>query len=391
MKMLIWTSLALALSLAAPIRATAAEGKQEKNKKTEGASDDGLFTKAAVFDLRIEVPSGSLESLRASPKDYVRGTVREGDKSYADAGIRYKGNSTAPSNGSKPAFTIKFNEFISGQQFRGQRKIVLESCAHDPSFLHEVLACELYRAAGVPAPRCTFARVQLNGRDLGLYVLAEGINRDFLGRFFDKSKGNLYEGDGRDVTDKLDKDSGDERKDQPDVDALAEAALGPDPAQRWQRFAKLLDMDRFLSFAAVEVFTWHTEGYCLGTNKYRIYHDPTSDRMVFLPHGLENGFSKADGPLQPEWRGRVARAVLDSTEGKRLYREKMSKLLAGAFQTDSLQSKIDELATRLRPILTAQDAKLAKATDTAIAQLRERVAQRAQSLRDQLKAAEASK
>ena len=49
MKMLIWTSLALALSLAAPIRATAAEGKQEKNKKTEGASDDGLFTKAAVF------------------------------------------------------------------------------------------------------------------------------------------------------------------------------------------------------------------------------------------------------------------------------------------------------------------------------------------------------
>jgi spore coat protein CotH len=391
MKTLILTSLALTLFLAAPHRPAAAEAKPEKAKKTEAAGDEGLFAKAAVFDLKIEIPSGSLELLRANPKDYVRGTIREGDKAYADAGIRYKGNSTAPSNGSKPAFTVKFNEFISGQQFHGQRKIVLESCTHDPTFLNELLACELYRAAGVPAPRCTFARVQLNGRDLGLYVLAEGINRDFLSRFFDKSKGNLYEGDDRDVTSKLDKDSGDERKDQPDLAALAEAARGADAAQRWQRLEKVLDLDRFLSFAAVEVFTWHTGGYCLGTNKYRIYHDPSADRMVFLPHGLDNGFTKPDGPLQPEWRGLVARAVLDSAEGRRLYRERMSKLLATAFKTDALQAKIDELATRLRPILAAQDAKLAKATDTAIAQLRERVAQRAQSLQDQLKTTTASK
>ena len=390
MKTLILTSLALILSLAQSDRVTGAEAKPAKTKKTDGAGDDGLFTKAAVFELKIEIPSGSLELLRASPKDYVRATVREGDKAYADTGIRYKGNSTAPSNGSKPSFTIKFNEFIAGQQFYSQRKIVLESCAHDPTFLHEVLSCELFRAAGVPAPRCTFTRVQLNGRDLGLYVLAEGINRDFLSRFFDKSKGNLYEGDARDVTDKLNKDSGDERKDQADLLMLAEAARVSDPALRWPRLEKVLDVDRFLSFAAVEVFTGHTDGYCLGTNKYRIYHDPSADRMVFLPHGLENAFVKADGPLQPEWRGLVARAVLDSPEGRRLYREKMSRLLTSAFKTDSLQGKIDELATRLRPILAAQDAKLAKATDTAIAQLRERVGQRAATLQDQLKTTTAS-
>src|SRR5262245_27284219 len=108
MKTLILTSLAWTLSLAAPIPSATAAAKQEKNKKTEGSSEDGLFTKAAVFDLKIEIPSGSLESLRASPKDYVRGTIREGDKAYADSGIRYKGNSTAPSNGNKPSFTIKF-------------------------------------------------------------------------------------------------------------------------------------------------------------------------------------------------------------------------------------------------------------------------------------------
>ena len=38
------------------------------------------------------------------------------------------------------------------------------------------------------------ARVILDGRDLGLYALKEAIDRDFLGRFFDDSSGNLYDG-----------------------------------------------------------------------------------------------------------------------------------------------------------------------------------------------------
>src|SRR5262245_518680 len=122
MKTLILTPLVLALVLAAPSRSTAAEGKSDKPKKAEAAADD-LFTKNTVYDLKIEIPSASLETLRANPKDYVHGTVRAEDKAYPDSGIRYKGNSSAPSNGSKPSFTIKFNEFISGQQFHNQRKI----------------------------------------------------------------------------------------------------------------------------------------------------------------------------------------------------------------------------------------------------------------------------
>src|SRR5262249_1321226 len=218
----------------------------------------------------------ALDALRRAPKDYVKAILTEGGRVYANAGLRYRG-SNSPAG--KPGFTIKFNEFVSGQRFHGQSKIMLENPAQDPSYLSELIANDLFRAAGVPAPRNAFARVQLNGKDLGLYVLSEGVNKDFLGRHFERAKGNLYEGDHNDVTDKLDKDSGDDHKDQPDLQALANAARESDAGQRWQRLQKLLDVDRFTAFLAAEVLTWHTSGYALKTGKYRVYHDPATDKM----------------------------------------------------------------------------------------------------------------
>ena len=282
--------------------------------KSNNGNGDDLFSPPQLIELKIEIGDSAVEALRRTPKDYVKVAVTEGERVYASAGLRYKG-SNSPAG--KPSFTIKFNEFVNAQRFHGQSKITLENPGHDPSYLSELVANDLFRAAGVPAPRNAFARVHLNGKDLGLYVLSEGVNKDFLGRHFERAKGNLYEGDHNDVTDKLDKDSGDDHKDQPDLQALANAAREADPAQRWTRLQKLLDVDRFTAFLATEVLTWHTSGYGLKTNKYRVYHDPASDKMVFIPHGIDVAFAKVDGPLFPEMAGLVAKAVLQTPEGKR--------------------------------------------------------------------------
>ena len=82
----------------------------------------------------------------------------------------------------KPAFAIKFNEFVSGQEFRGLSKVVLNNSAHDGSFMREWLAAELYHDAGVAAARVTHARAVFNGRNLGFYVLVEAMNKSFLKR-----------------------------------------------------------------------------------------------------------------------------------------------------------------------------------------------------------------
>lgn len=363
-----------------PDRLPGAEPRPQKNA-------DDLFSPPRVIELKIEIPPASLEALQQAPKDYVKSSVREGDRVFSNVGIRYKGTNQMTSPSRKPSFTIKFNEFVAGQRFHGTSRVLLDASTHDPTYLSGLLANELFRAAGVPAARAAFARLEVNGKDLGLYVLSEAVNRDFLGRHFERTKGNLYEGDGHDVTDTLDKDSGDEHKDQPDVEALAKAAQEPDPAQRWKKLAPVLDVDRFISFLAVEVLVWQDDGYAMKTNKYRLYHDPASDRMVFVPHGADAAFSRADGALFPKMSGLVARAILETPEGRQQYRERMTKILSGHFKVPALHARIDELAAKVKPVLAKCDPDAAKNYDAAVAQLRETIAKRAYFLEQELRKA----
>ena len=38
----------------------------------------------------------------------------------------------------------------------------------------------MFEKAGLPAPRCNFARVSMNGEDLGIYVHVEPVKKAFL-------------------------------------------------------------------------------------------------------------------------------------------------------------------------------------------------------------------
>src|SRR5205085_7461468 len=224
---------------------------------------------------------------------------------------------------SKSSLAVKFFDFASGLRFHGHAKIILDNAHQDPTFLSEALGAEIFRSADVPVGKVTFARVELNGRDLGLYVVAQAINREFLAEHFAKTKGNLYEGDHCDITEKLEQDSGESSPDQADLKKLAAAAREPDRGQRWKKLAAVLDLDRFLSLLAGEVLTWHHNGYSMGRNNYRIYHDPAAGQMVFIPHSLDQLFTKPTGPLLPQWKGLLAKAVLDTPEGQQRDRERL--------------------------------------------------------------------
>ena len=349
-------------------------------------ADDELFGSNRVLQLKLDIPQPQLDALRKDAKVYVKGTIREGEKAFNNVGVRLKGATAVQLLEKKPCFTLKFDEFEKGQYFHGHGRVVLDNALHDPSYLNQALGSEIFRAAGVPAARVTFARVELNGRDLGLYVLAQPATRDFLSDHFKKTKGNFYEGDKSDVTSKLRLDSGKGKgpEEQPDLRKLVEAARDGDAGQRMRKLTAVLDVDRFLSFLAAEIFASHRKGYAFEHNQYRIYHDPASDRLVFLPESLEDHFGKANGPLVPECKGLVARGLLTAPEGQRLYRERMAKLLTTAFKVETLQARINDLAGRIRPVV-ARDPNDARAFDAAVARLREIVAQRAKFMDEELK------
>jgi spore coat protein H len=345
---------------------------------------DTLFAAPKVLQIKLEISPSLLEDLRKTPKAYVKATIHEGSSNYSTIGIHLKGSSSVKLLDKKPSFTLKFNEFESGQRFYGYEKVYLNNSANDPSYLSEAIGGEIFRAAGVPAPKVTFAQVNLNGRDLGLFVLAQAPNRDFLSDYFQRTKGNLYEGDSADITEKLRLDSGNGPKENADLKALVNAAKEGEQGQRLNKLRNVLDLDRFIAFLTAEIFTCNHRGYAMDRDNYCVYHDPEADRIVFMPDGLDGLFAEINTPLQPEIKGILARAVLETGEGQRLYRERMSKLLGSAFKADALQAKINDLAGKIRSA-AARNPDDGLVFDTAVSQLRDAIAQRARFIEEELK------
>src|SRR6185503_13169215 len=125
-------------------------------------------------------------------------------------------------------------------------------------------------------PSVTHAIVALNGQPLGLFVLVEGWNQQFLRRHFADTSGNFYEPPFRsDLPEMFEVKSGASPNDHTAIEALAAALQESDDARRWAALEKTLDIDRFVTGMALEVIMNHWDGYSRAQNNYRVFHDRT--------------------------------------------------------------------------------------------------------------------
>ena len=158
----------------------------------EGLIEPDLFKGGDPLHIQLEIPADGLKSLRQEPRTYVRATIRAGTNVLHHVALRLKGR-TGSFRGldDKPAFTLDFDRFVPEQRLHGLSKIHLNNSVEDPSYLHEKLGAELFRTAGIPAPRVSHALVEMNGRRLGLYVLKEGFTPEFLAQHFRRTDGSF--------------------------------------------------------------------------------------------------------------------------------------------------------------------------------------------------------
>jgi spore coat protein H len=389
--------LSLALAQAKPADAKA---KPPKTKRVSPTED--LFTNTQIFRIQIEIPEAGMETLReyhwggwGGPQEKrtaVKGTVREGEKVYKDVAIHLKGAAGSfRSVDDDPALTLHFDKYVKGQTFHGLQRISLNNSVQDRSLLNEQICRELFAAGGVPVPRATHAKVQLNGRDLGVYVLVEAFNKQFLARHFKNPNGNLYDGGFlKDVTDPLDKSSGANPEDRADLKRLADAAMDPNYTNRLARLDKVLDLDRFITYLALDVMMCDWDGYGMNRNNYRIYHDPDSDKIVFMPHGLDQMFgvmrAGTDMPIFPRMQGLVARAVLQTPDGRQRHRDRISQLMTNLFNVASITNRAWELEATLRPVLAEAGAPTARFQEREVNAFCRRIVERGHSLDEQLAA-----
>lgn len=346
---------------------------------------DDLFKDIVIPRLQIEISTAGTVALRVSPRTYVRATIREDDIVYTNVAIRLKGGPGSYQQVNEtPSFTVNFDKFANGQAFHGLKKLHLNSSVQDRSFLSEKISRELFEASGVPTPRAGHAMVIFNGRKMGVYVLVEGINKQFLRRYFNDVTGNVYDGhSGSDVGDNLPTNAGDQPTDKKRLKDLAVAARQP-VGSRLASLEATLDLDRFFSFMAMETILWHWDGYTMHPNNFRIYHDRDTDRMVFLPQGLDQILSKPTGPLVPPLAGLVARAVLEVPELRHRYDERIAQLVTNVFRVETVTRRIDEMAKKVSERLAEIDPSAATRFRSGANNLSSRVRQRAASLQRQI-------
>jgi hypothetical protein len=363
--------------------------KEKGPKKSESASE--FFARGPLPHLRIEIAPPDLDKLRQNPRAYVPATVREtgrngaSDTVYEKVGVHLKGGAGSfRSVDDRPGLTLNFKLYAPEQTFHGLERFHLNNSVQDGTYMSENLGNALFRDAGVPAARVSYARAWINGRELGVMVLKEAFSDGFLKYFFDDPRGTLYEGPFcADIDAGVAERVNPQNKKPEKVKELIAASNEREPAARRRRLAAVLDVDKFLAFMAVESFTAHWDGYCSQCNNYRIYHDPKSDRLVFLPHGTDQLFSQSGFPLLLG-RGMVARAVTEDVEDRFRYLDKVAELRQKVFTPDNLARRLDEVSQRLAPLMAEVGAEAARQQKEQTESLRQRLLERVKNVDQQL-------
>ncbi len=288
------------------------------------------------------------------PYDYFPGEITIDGTTVANVGVRKKGSFGSLST-SRPGLKIKANKFTSGQRIFGLKRLTLNNNHQDDTRISQCLGYDLFRAAGLPAPRCSFAHVTVNGEDLGIYSNVESIKKDFLGRHFSDASGNLYESGGEFLPGRTGGFQPKVNKDAPDCSDLLPVvtALQSSDSELFANLNSVVDMDAFMTYWAMEALTDHWDGYANNRNNYFFYHDPTSDQFHFIPWGIDDLFSGRERTTRPysvfscdsmAWR------LYDVPQTRAMYVAKLRELITGVWDESHILAEISRMEALIAPI-----------------------------------------
>lgn len=133
---------------------------------------------------------------KASDKKYHECTVTINGERFDHVAIRTKGASSLDDvkmmKSERFSFTLKLNKYVKGQKYHGLTKLLLNNNIWDATQMKDAIVYDMCRFIGLPAPLTNYARITLNGKFFGYYLLVEPVDKHFCQRNYPEEVSNIY-------------------------------------------------------------------------------------------------------------------------------------------------------------------------------------------------------
>jgi len=317
--------------------------------------------------------------------EYVHADLEFGGSRITNVAVRYKGNGTyMMSQGTeKKSLKVDLNEFVRGQKVAGVSKLNFHNNITDASWMNEPLSYALYRDAGVPAPRTSYARLTVSvpglqtNRSFGLYSIVENLDDNWAEANFGTKKGAIF----KPVTPSLFQDLGQDwakyqqtydpkgeltEKQKRRVIEFAQFVTHSEEAEFVRRLPEFLDVDEFSRFMAVTVWLSTLDSILAIGQNYVVYLQPKTDRFLFVPWDLDHSFGnfmlqgtqqeREQLSLAEPWVGqnRFLERVMKVPAIREAYLSRLKEFQGTLFQPARIRKQVDELAGLLKPAVSEE-------------------------------------
>lgn len=177
---------------------------------------------------------------------------------------------------------------------------------YDPTYLREGYAYELYRSEGVIAPLTNLCSFDWSSNHMGVYTIVEPVDKVFLEKRFDgdDADGDLYKCGWTNQPANLtntgsigieDEDSGKfyvydlKNNKKTSTHAALKNFINKlnSPSLTKEELAKLVDLDSFISYAAVSYFLGNPDDMRNNYNNYYLYFVPSTGKCIVIPYDFD--------------------------------------------------------------------------------------------------------
>ena len=349
-----------------------------------------LFPADRVLDVQITVAEKDWEKIRHQsrnfvsalhekrktkpidgPYEYVNADVTIDGVKFGKVGLRKKGFIGSQST-SRPSLKIKLNHTDKERNIGGLTNLTMNNNKQDGSIVSQYMGYAIFNAAGSTAPRCAFAKVTVNGKNLGIYSHVESMRKPLLARGFGNDAGTLYEGTVVDFYEdwegSLEHKRGDDKPGREKIRQLIQLLESEEASE--EAIGRLVDLDSFYRFWAIEGLLGFWDGYSGNANNFFIYLNPKTDRFHFMPWGADALFRKRSmlnfnfrAPVSVKTKGRVAYRLYQLPESRERYRKTLHGLLKEHWVEDKLLAECDRIEALIKPHLNREQYRFTQSLD----------------------------